>query len=512
MRKAAKKAALSKALSAAYLESQVADLESKVKNVHVNGDDPQRSSPDLFRDATHAIPSAIPNANAQLSQPATPTRAANEQQQWRASPAPTPRAARIDDSPSPPPTPSNGEWNIYVVDVSALMWAPHSVRKLLNSTTQTAELVIPLDAIQTLDLLKKGNSSVAVAARSATRFIEHATRHWKPVSVDPSLAVQAGTNYKKGKGLRIQRDNETVALEDELIQDPWINSVIGCASYFHRIQRAEESDSEWDEPKPLVLIAHPPLSAESGPSDLEHTERAEGYTLSLEAGRFELALEVLRDDDTDDSGRRGGRGRGTSGRGRNSGRNGGRRRKEPGPEPEREVKILLRRPSKVEEAPLASPEVLVDESGDTTADSPFTRLRPTPQSQAHLPRPTAVSTKAHPPPQQAQQPKQKNKTTDDRSDTGRRGGRGKGRGRGRGHYGGGFVLLQRPDTLVHHVGRGEFDRSGGHLGGSAGNGGTNDGGNANAGSSNGPGWRRAYAANDEPPPPRNKVVLLQRPR
>ncbi|EJT47084.1 B-type regulatory subunit of protein phosphatase 2A (PP2A), Rts1p [Trichosporon asahii var. asahii CBS 2479] len=270
---------------------------------------------------------------------------------------------------------------------------------------------------------------------------------------------------------------------------------------------------------PLVLIAHPPLSAELGGSETEHTERAEGYTLSLEAGRFELALEVLRDDETEDVGRRGGggRGRGAGTRGRNTGRNGGgRRRKEPGPEPEREVKILLRRPEKVEEPSPPSPEVAVDESGDTTGDSPFTRLRPTPQSQAHLPRPTAVSTKAHPA-QPQQQPKQKNKANDDRSDTGRNRGRGKGRGgRGRGHYGGGFVLLQRPDTLVHHVGRGEFDRSGGQLGGGSGNNDSNANQNSNAAAGAGPGpagWRRAYASNDEPPPPqRNKVVLLQRPR
>lgn len=485
--------------------------------MHVNGGE-DRSSPDLFRERANAA-----LAHPSQPQPPTPTRAAAEQQQqWRASPAPTPRAARIDDSPSPPGTPTggNGEWNIYVVDVSALMWAPHSVRKLLNSNTQVAELVVPSDAIQTLDLLKKGNSSVAVAARSATRFVEHATRHWKPVSVDPSLAVQAGTNYKKGKGLRIQREGESVALEDDLIQDSWLTSVLGCASYFARIQRAEETDSEWNEPKPLVLIAHPPLSAELGGSETEHTERAEGYTLSLEAGRFELALEVLRDDETEDVGRRGGggRGRGAGTRGaRNTGRNGGgRRRKEPGPEPEREVKILLRRPEKVEEPSAPSPEVAVDESGDTTGDSPFTRLRPTPQSQAHLPRPTAVSTKAHPA-QPQQQPKQKNKANDDRSDTGRNRGRGKGRGgRGRGHYGGGFVLLQRPDTLVHHVGRGEFDRSGGQLGGGSGNNDSNANQNSNAAAGAGPGpagWRRAYASNDEPPPPqRNKVVLLQRPR
>lgn len=518
-KQAAKKAALSKALSAAYLESQVADLEGRVKDVHINGD----------RGPPSAGPLRDCRDDAHQQRPATPTRVNDHQQQWRASPIPTVRARIDDDSPSPPSTPINsGEWNVYVVDVSALMWAPQCVRKLLNSSTSTTELIIPQDAIQTLDLLKKGNSSIAVAARFATRFIEHATRQWKPVSVDPSLAIQVGTNYKKGKGLRIQRENESVSLEDDLIQDTWLNNVIGCASYFHRIQRAEDLDSEWDEPKPLVLIAHPPLSAESGPSELENTERAEGYTLSLEAGRFELALEVLRDDETEDASRRGGRNRGTSGRGRSSvrgtgsGGGGGRRRKEPGPEPEREVKILLRRPDKAEDSAPSSPNANVDQSGEAM-DAPFTQLRSTPQTQAKLPRPTQVSTKAHPPQPPAQQyAKQKHRSADDRSDTGRNRGRGKGRGgRGRGHYGGGFVLLQRPDTLVHHVGRGEYDRSGSNLadgGGGGGNGGgqsnSNLGPNANKNAvGNNANWRRAYATNDEPPPPpRNKVVVLQRPR
>lgn len=457
---AAKKAALAKALSAAYLEHQIADLESKVNAIGVDGPGPSGAPRGGARPAAvakAAVNGEHEHAAAQLDG----HHRHHHQYHGEGSHAHPPHhhhhhahhhhahhhnhnhqhlhplqgAGRIDDSSGSSPSSSSSdsepefEWRVAVVDVSALMWAPRSVRSLVQ---RGFEVIVPLDAIRTLDMLKKGNSPVAQAARAAARFVEHASRHWRAISTDPSIAVQAGTDYKKGRGLRLQREVESAAPAAAGAGAPppkWVASVLGAAAFFTTIVRAEEAaQGRGDEPRPAVLIAHPPLSAEVGPPPVDErpdrdaapasrnlAERAEGYTVSLEAGRFELPLEVLRDDDEADAepvrgarGRGRGHGHGGGGRGRRGERGGhGHRR----PEPEPEVKILLRRP-----------------------DDP----RPPSAPQAPLPPQPPVPAPAPGP-------------TDDEHRGGRRG-RGRGRGRPQQDRGGAFTLLQRPGPpLAHHV-------------------------------------------------------------
>jgi hypothetical protein len=73
----------------------------------------------------------------------------------------------------------------------------------------------------TLDLLKKGSSSIATAARAATRYIEHASRQ----------AQSTATSH----GLRMQRSHEskeiTVASSDTK-PPKWVGSVLGCVNHF----------------------------------------------------------------------------------------------------------------------------------------------------------------------------------------------------------------------------------------------------------------------------------------
>ncbi|CAK9785741.1 hypothetical protein CC85DRAFT_329363 [Cutaneotrichosporon oleaginosum] len=535
---AAKKAALSKALSAAYLEHQIADLESKVNAVGINGD------------ACTPVTSAWPRSPGHAKRPAQTAHAfpplpsggqdprspglAGAGVQHRTSPAvggrsgpppppgsptgPPPVACATPHAAAQPRPPSSAGtrdlvdshsariddsdededvWRVSVVDVSALMWAPRAVRSLLQ---RGGEVVIPLDAIRTLDMLKKGSSAAAVAARAAARFVEHASRNHRPVSADPSLAVQAWTNYKRGRGLRLQREGEELLPPPGVEAPPqWVARVLGCAAFFRRINRAEGAD----EMAPAVLIAHPPLSAEVGPPPVDerrtapetttnYADRAEGYTLSLEAGRFELGLEVLRDEEGEHEPPRRRRERRRT---RTRGRGGG-------PEPE-QVRILLRRPEPEEpDVPLAPPP-------------PPVPPPPGPGPPPHAPHPPHHSHHFE--------------------------GRGRGRGRGRGSRGrdrgGGFTLLQRPGPpLAHHVHAAEEkdkperrharERRGGGGGvvgggGGAGGGGSGVGGGGNGGGGGGGpreggefGWRRAYASNDDPPPapaPKPRVVLLQRP-
>jgi hypothetical protein len=210
--------------------------------------------------------------------------------------------------------------------------------------------------MRTLDLLKSGSSASAKSARSAARYIEHATRHSRPV---------VGTTPPRIRGVRLQKDNETIPPSsvsilpvNETDLPKWLAAVLGCAAYFTK--QAAEGTAQEEVSGAVLFVANPPLSVEVDLTRDEKegvSERGEGYLVSQEAERFEIALEVLRDEDDEEMGMegvgashrgRGGKGRGGRGRGdvraRGGGGRTGLRGRGSGSEPEREVKILLRRP------------------------------------------------------------------------------------------------------------------------------------------------------------------------
>lgn len=273
--------------------------------------------------------------------------------------------------------------------------------------------------------MKKGSNASAVAARQAARYIEHALRFHDVLSSDPSLAIQSGTNYKRGSGMRLQRAKETASLDsivDELAIPPmdgeedlpkWVEAVFSCVAYFKKIMDAEEK--EWDaedngyerEKGPILYVGNPPVfveleqgRAEPTPSardgdakdGLDYMARAEGHVILQEAARFDLTLQVLRDDDVEvEASGLGGKKQRERRRGRKRGGDGGKRRDREAaakkePEPEREVKILLRRPSPTREA-----------SPDSYLPSPTSPVIPGPEikSRDH-PRPPTLL--ARPPP------------------------------------------------------------------------------------------------------------------
>ncbi|KAK8861523.1 hypothetical protein IAR55_002345 [Kwoniella newhampshirensis] len=413
---ATRQARLQKALSTAYLNHQIAELENKVKSTTLKATAEQfrpRNSGQLQQGAlatTAAAPAVIPNAG--NGPGAVESRAI----------ADPPNLKDMNDDLGRPDDleadelaagHEDDEWRVVVIDVSALMWAKNAVKRLVQKGW---EIIVPLEAIRTLDLLKKGSSASAVAARQAARYIEHALRYHSLLSSDPSITVQTGTNYKKGRGVRLQREDEVRpvdAMIDELALPPmdgeeslpgWVESIFSCVSYFKRVMDAEDSDVEDDyerEQGPILYIANPPVfveveqgraeptpsarDGEKGRDGVDYLARGEGHVVLQEAARFDLTLEVLRDDDVEveasglgRSGKRTGRARnggdggkrsaegcanaggergtkgGKSNRGGRGDRKGGRREGKKESEPEREVKILLRRPQTPPSAP-ASP-------------------------------------------------------------------------------------------------------------------------------------------------------------
>ena len=223
-----------------------------------------------------------------------------------------------------------------------------------------------MTALRTLDLLKSGSSPSARAARSATRFIEHSSRHYK-VSVDRTSTVE------RGRGVRIQQESETrspdsvsslaIPVADGDVLPKWMENILGCAAYFMATANKDADDvksiDSFDESGAILYVANPPLNVEVEEGFTGNIgQRGEGYLISQEAERFEIPIEILRDEEDEMEQERkmkkAQRGKGKSnGRGRGGARNGQRAKEETS---EREVRILLRRPAD-EDAEIGSPKI-----------------------------------------------------------------------------------------------------------------------------------------------------------
>lgn len=271
------------------------------------------------------------------------------------------------------------EWKTVVLDTSALLWAPQGVRRIVRLGW---EIVIPSEggylrctlrrpitdslALRTLDLLKSGSSPSARAARSATRFIEHSSRHYK-VSVNRSSTVE------RGRGVRIQQDSETrspdsvsslaIPVADGDVLPKWMENVLGCAAYFMSTADKDNDDAgsidSFGDSGAVLYVANPPLNVEVEEGFTGNIgQRGEGYLISQEAERFEIPIGILRDEEDEIEQERKTkkpqRGKGKpNGRGRGGGRNVQRAKEDTS---EREVKILLRRPAD-EGGEIGSPKI-----------------------------------------------------------------------------------------------------------------------------------------------------------
>ncbi|WVQ83611.1 hypothetical protein IAT38_005752 [Cryptococcus sp. DSM 104549] len=431
----AARAALNKALHTAYLEHQIAELEGKVKGAHLTSG-PGAKSPANVPTPAHGLGLAGSPAGSPWVVPGADLRGrhapglngggaggggaggggaggggAGGGGAGREMRDPNDDLGRPDDVELDEAGDGDGDWRVVVVDISALLWARNAVKRLV---AKGWEVIVPGHAIDTLDRLKTGacGATCAAAARQAARYIEHASRFHSLLSSDPSITVQSGTSYKRGRGLRLSTSSEVLPVEsmlDELAIPPmdgeenlptWVETVFKTVAYFKRVVDAEEQelaqleDGYERERGPILYVGNAPVfveveqgrteptpSARDGEKKrdgIDFTARAEGHVVLQEAARFDLTLQVLRDDDVEvEAAGLGGRGRGGRGRGRGrgggdgmgphghhhggpggrgvkavrGGRGGmggpggpGRREVKKEPEPDREVKILLRRP------------------------------------------------------------------------------------------------------------------------------------------------------------------------
>ncbi|KAG6329068.1 hypothetical protein ID866_10020 [Astraeus odoratus] len=166
---------------------------------------------------------------------------------------------------------STKDADLVVVDASVLVHGLHQVKKWCKEGREEI-VIVPLEALNTLDLLKKGTSALAQRARSASRILE----------------AQVGTNPR----IRVQRDDafipwdriefkDTYADEDgdKPIAQPlhlsgspeWVRRMICCARW--EVDHASTTLEKSNTAKPKVVLA-----VLSQPSALAQVGKMTDYT------------------------------------------------------------------------------------------------------------------------------------------------------------------------------------------------------------------------------------------
>ncbi|CDO76532.1 hypothetical protein BN946_scf184399.g2 [Trametes cinnabarina] len=164
------KLAMSRALGAAFLNHQVEQLE---KTVHTGGNWRGRRSPETWRggaEAKRAFSGPGPN-------PKIIKRRGEDGEAAAKGPRAEGEDRRSDDGKG------HKDADIVVIDASVLVNGLYHLKKWCRDGREEV-VIVPLEALNTLDLLKKGTSALAQRARAASRILE------AQVGANPRIRVQ----------------------------------------------------------------------------------------------------------------------------------------------------------------------------------------------------------------------------------------------------------------------------------------------------------------------------------
>ncbi|KAJ7112994.1 hypothetical protein C8R44DRAFT_234521 [Mycena epipterygia] len=289
----ADKKAMSRALGAAFLNHQVEQLEKSAAsgNWRSRAPNPQ-SSPKR---------GPQPGSNATIA--------------TTAKPAPRKKNAGVLIIPRDTPPASvrrsmedEKDADVVVVDASVLVHALHQVKKWCRDG-RAEVVIVPLEALNTLDLLKKGTSALAQRARAASRILEaqvgtnprirvqqdDAFVPWDAIPFSapcatPATSTTAPTTTSESTTLRTT--SPTTAPADVLDASPeWVRRTVCCARWeLDNAAATEGKDKDETAPSRTVRLAvlssaTPPTSTADGGALSKHEPRAMGTLVGHWAAR-----------------------------------------------------------------------------------------------------------------------------------------------------------------------------------------------------------------------------------
>ncbi|PPQ94909.1 hypothetical protein CVT25_004395 [Psilocybe cyanescens] len=251
----ANKTAMSRALGAAFLSHQVEQLEKTVSSSSANWRD--RKNPIIYNSTSPGGPKRGPNSpGVKVAQRKIPAKERKDNEFDRSVNA-TPGIMRRSNEEQR----KDKDADVVVVDASVLIHALYQVKKWCRDGREEV-VIVPLEALNTLDLLKKGTSSLAQKARTASRILE----------------AQVGTNPR----IRVQRDDAFVLWDKISFEEgntnanacpEWVRRIICCARWEteHPEEELKPVDAEKKPPMKVVLaiLSSPPnMSPQSVPMSI----------------------------------------------------------------------------------------------------------------------------------------------------------------------------------------------------------------------------------------------------
>jgi len=121
--------------------------------------------------------------------------------------------------------------DIIVVDASVLVHALYQVKKWCRDGRKEI-LIVPLEALNTLDLLKKGTSPLAQRARAASRILE------SQVGTNPRISVQRDDAFVLWEKIPVKGSLAEDESESKALSSPeWVRRTICCARW--EVENAE---------------------------------------------------------------------------------------------------------------------------------------------------------------------------------------------------------------------------------------------------------------------------------
>ncbi|CAK5272121.1 unnamed protein product [Mycena citricolor] len=205
--------AMSRALGAAFLNHQVEQLE---KSAASSANWRARSS---HQASNKRRPVQITdNSNSKAANPKTPTK---KFQNVNTGPLAIAAAARLSLEDTKEKDAESGVV-VIVVDASVLVHALHQLKRWSRDGRKET-VIIPLEALNTLDLLKKGTSPVAQRARAASRFLE------SQVGSNPRIKVQQDDAFVPWDALSFVAKDANAEATD--IAPEWVRRTICCARW-----------------------------------------------------------------------------------------------------------------------------------------------------------------------------------------------------------------------------------------------------------------------------------------
>ncbi|KIJ67312.1 hypothetical protein HYDPIDRAFT_84064 [Hydnomerulius pinastri MD-312] len=252
----ANKLAMSRALGAAFLSHQVEQLEKSVTHGPASGNwrDRRQAQGELgVANGNGTRRNNVINHAAKQRPASGPKPAKKEHMEREREYGEVKQREREKPRKSSEGVRSEKDADLVVVDASVLVHALHQVKKWCREGREEI-VIIPLEALNTLDLLKKGTSPLAQRARAASRILE----------------AQVGTNQR----IRVQRDDafvpwdriefKDVGVDDEkekpasqplhLSGSPeWVRRMICCARW--EVENAASTLDKTTAPEPKVVLA-----------------------------------------------------------------------------------------------------------------------------------------------------------------------------------------------------------------------------------------------------------------